>query len=1483
MTTTRRALALSLYTLIAVFAFVPVLPHVAGAAGLATNDETTTATATPPKADYRFDNARTTSVGTAPAVKDVTNFSNNTFFINDTVENHQQSVLGFPGGTGIELHPTTGVVSANAYTIAMLVRMESVSGKQRLVDFSRGASGAGWFINNGRLVFVQSSFGGSGDPAGANFNSNSYVQFVFTRTAAGAIKSYINGNLAHTINDNSGVAVISSANALRFFIGDTTGSTDDTAGGRIARLRIYDTPLTEEEIAELDRVYDPPTGDLSVQISPPQSDFFVGNEFTYDVTTALSNANVPATGVRLTHSVPAGFEVLEVQNAKGTCANGSGSYTCELGTLVNNASAHVSFRVRAIAQGDYTMTASVTSDSTDTNTSNNSDNFSVRVRSRADLRLTQTASAPTAARNQEVAFNITVHNAGPNAATNVRVSHVPPALLTNVSCQTTAGTCAGTNSHTATIPELASGASATVTLTGRVHGSALNFAIVSNFAQLQADTPDPDAANNLAYASLVVRAPVANGKITFVADTSTSGDSIHTINPDGTALVDLSNITFTKTFGSDFAPAWSPDGTRYAFIGFAPHRGGSESTGRDIFIAEAGGTSTGGGLPTRIATPGRHNEGSMSWSPDGSRLVFDRALILDNGTCVGHCHNHIYTMNTDGTGEQKLTTSTKDYDPAWSPDGSRIAFMSERDGNAEIYVMNADGTNQTRLTNDPHADGAPAWSPDGSRIVFGRTTHTPSYSSDIYAMNPDGSNVVNLTNTAPDGQNTRAEQSPVWSPDGAKILYTVARYVGRDSNDNYDYDLYLMNPDGSSKTLIHTHPRAMYSTAWQPVPQNFVVTNTNDSGAGSLRQAMIDADAFNQAARITFQIPGTGVQTLRPASGYAHIETPVFLDATTQPGYAGAPLIEISGNLAANFVHGFVVRQGSLIKGFVINRFKGVGIFLLHNGNAVQGCYIGTNSDGTGAAPNSQAGILADNLANLIGGTSAATRNVISGNSGVGIATGVGGVAINSWSSRMTISGNYIGTDRTGTQPIPNGSNGIALSLQPAVIGGTEAGAGNLIANNGSHGIVVAAGRYKTIVGNSIRANGGLGISLNGNSFTPVPNDDGDPDTGANNLQNSPVIASAQTSNGVTVISGTINTRIAEDPNFFSDRNKITLHFYSSPACDSSGSGEGQTYIGSTVLYLSANVSTENFRFVPAAQIPTNHVITATATNGLGETSEFSACRPLTAGTLTAKIIGYARSRRNFQPIGDVEMRLTGAQTAIAHTNAQGIFEFANLPVGGTYTVTPSRAGFSFAPIALTIERLTGDAGADFEGEITGEAQTTPLGASGDAWVQGAAEFRDTNYGTSPELQVKRTLNPGAGRGRRAFLKFDTTYNVTGEVRSAKLRIFARLTTNNLAPTQMIAQKVTDAAWSETEMTWNNQPGVAAPTALASITVAGTTGAWYEFDLTQFVKAERAAGRPVIAVRLINMQATGTSGASYTAINSSDAEQNRPELVIEHR
>lgn len=172
------------------------------------------------------------------------------------------------------------------------------------------------------------------------------------------------------------------------------------------------------------------------------------------------------------------------------------------------------------------------------------------------------------------------------------------------------------------------------------------------------------------------------------------------------------------------------------------------------------------------------------------------------------------------------------------------------------------------------------------------------------------------------------------------------------------------------------------------------------------------------------------------------------------------------------------------------------------------------------------------------------------------------------------------------------------------------------------------------------------------------------------------------------------------------------------------------------------------------------------------------------------------------------------------------------------------------------------------------------LTPAGDTWVQGAEAARNTNFGADPTMQVKRTLNPGSGRGRRGFLRFDTS-SVTGTISSAKLRIFARLTDASLPPTAMIVQKVTDTTWNELTMTWNNQPLTAFPAALAQITVSGTTGQYYEFDLTSFIQTERAEGRAAVSFRLINQQATGNSGLFYTVVNTKEADSGRPQLVLQ--
>ena len=162
-------------------------------------------------------------------------------------------------------------------------------------------------------------------------------------------------------------------------------------------------------------------------------------------------------------------------------------------------------------------------------------------------------------------------------------------------------------------------------------------------------------------------------------------------------------------------------------------------------------------------------------------------------------------MDADGSNVVRLTTnsvSDSDWLPAWSPDGRRIAFQSNRDGDTEIYVMNADGSNTSRLTNNFfYSDSSPDWSPDGSRIAF-HSTRDGGF--EIYAMDADGSNVVRLTNNSVDDAN------PSWSPDGRRIAF--------DSNRDGDSEIYAMDPDGSNVVRLTDNSAVDVNASWGAAP-----------------------------------------------------------------------------------------------------------------------------------------------------------------------------------------------------------------------------------------------------------------------------------------------------------------------------------------------------------------------------------------------------------------------------------------------------------------------------------------------------------------------------------------------------------------------------------------------------------------------------------------------------------------------------------------
>jgi hypothetical protein len=446
------------------------------------------------------------------------------------------------------------------------------------------------------------------------------------------------------------------------------------------------------------------------------------------------------------------------------------------------------------------------------------------------------------------------------------------------------------------------------------------------------------------------------------------------------------------------------------------------------------------------------------------------------------------------------------------------------------------------------------------------------------------------------------------------------------------------------------------------IAATFTVVNTNDSGAGSLRQAILDANANPGADTIDFNIPGAGVHVIAPATVLPALTETVTIDGYTQPGSSpntdplatnAVILIELDGSavLPGTGIH-FVSHDGSLLRGLAIHGF-GAGVLI--NGGAsgctVKGAFLGTDASGAVALGNSE-GINASTPGSVIGGPSPADRNLISGNT-VGITAGING---------GVIQGNLIGTDKTGTVALGNTTTGITCVNgfgAGMLIGGAGAGEGNVISGNALGGIfmeqaqtvdvvygnligVNAAGTgplgngigvltpfggdgaliggvgpgqanviaYNAAQGVLLSSNGGSNISVRGNSIhdngalgidigTEGPNFNDQMDAdGGANQQQNFPILQSVTTGASTHVTGKLNS---------TPSTTFDLDFYANPACSNFPREylEGETYLGSTQVTTDGSGNAAIDVTLPVAT-DTGARISATATDPLGNTSEFS-------------------------------------------------------------------------------------------------------------------------------------------------------------------------------------------------------------------------------------------------------------------------------------
>jgi hypothetical protein len=262
----------------------------------------------------------------------------------------------------------------------------------------------------------------------------------------------------------------------------------------------------------------------------------------------------------------------------------------------------------------------------------------------------------------------------------------------------------------------------------------------------------------------------------------------------------------------------------------------------------------------------------------------------------------------------------------------------------------------------------------------------------------------------------------------------------------------------------------------------FTVTNVLDSGAGSFRDAITQANSTVGVDTIAFNIAGPGVKTISPASAFPNITEGVVIDGTTQPGYTASPLIEIDGS-NAGAASGLRLSAGSsTVRALVINDFQLNGIELVSGGNTVDRSIIGLNPAGTVSLPNLLDGIAITSSNNTIGGTAAGAGNFISGNGRHGI------VISSATATGNTVAGNSIGLAFNNASKIPNQGSGVVIinAASGNTVGGFVAGARNLISGNRANGVQIEGtgtnnnAVHGNFIGNGNGTTTGVGNSVHG-------------------------------------------------------------------------------------------------------------------------------------------------------------------------------------------------------------------------------------------------------------------------------------------------------------------------------------------------------------------------------------------------------------------